>query len=131
MPTGLFKLIFVIAAGAASTYSISEFGPGMWSYIFVGVAALVFISTFVKALDALAIVLGALSGGLSAAALGLLLLAATVGGSFSMSESNVIFTYLLVFLALSGLSAFFWKDRLKKDSTEIEFDLDDLDDFAP
>ncbi|MDX1439233.1 MAG: hypothetical protein R3284_04955 [Rubricoccaceae bacterium] len=44
--------------------------------------------------------------------------AATVGGSFRMSESNVGFSFLLAGLTVLGLSAFLWKSRVDRNSTD-------------
>jgi hypothetical protein len=110
MLTALLKLIFVAATIAASTYSMSVFGPGMWSWIFLGVALIVLASLFFVRLAPLAAVLGKTSGFLAATALGLLLIAAMVGGSFHLSESNVIFAYLLGLLAAAGFAAYLWSE---------------------
>lgn len=112
------KLLFSIAAIATSVYSMSAFGPGMWSWIFVAVGLVVLISTFLPRLDRLARVLGQVSGALSGLALVLVLLAATVGGSFRMSESNVVFAFMLAGLTVLGLSAFFWKNGVDRNSTD-------------
>ena len=79
--TNFLKLLFVVAAIVASVYSMSVFGPGLWSWIFVGAALLVLASVFVARLGPLSIVLGRVSGILSSIALVILLIAATVGGS--------------------------------------------------
>ena len=116
--TSFAKLLFVLAAASASAYSMSVFGPGMWSWIFLGITFLVLVSVFVASLDVFAIILGCVSGVLAGLALALLMLAATVGGSFNMSDSNVVFAVLLVFLMIFGFTAFFWENRLNKESQD-------------
>jgi len=111
MVTGFLKLFFVVTAVAASTYSMNMLGLGLWSWLFLVLAFLVLLSVFVAWLDPLSIIIGIVSGILSGIALVLLLLAATVGGSFSMSESNVVFSFWLALLSFFGLMAFFWKNR--------------------
>ena len=63
---------------------------------------------FFEKLNALSVVIVRVSGVLSTLALLLLLLAATVGGSFNLSKSNEIFVAMLFILSIFGLSAFFW-----------------------
>lgn len=111
MLTALYKFLFVGTSVAASIYSMSVFGAGMWSWIFLGVAAFVLLSVLVAHLDTLAIIVAKVSAALAAIALVLLMVAGTVGGSFNLSESNVIFAVLLAMLCVFGLAAFFWDDR--------------------
>ena len=111
MLTGIYKLLFVSAVAGACGYSMSILGAGMWAWLLLLVAGFVLVSVFVPSLDHMATILGKISGLLAVLALALLLLAATVGGSFRMSESNAIFAVLLVLVALFGLAAFFWENR--------------------
>lgn len=116
--TSVGKVLFAAAALAASGYSMLAFGPGMWSWIFVGVGLTVLVSVFLPQLDLAASMLGRVSGVLSGLAFFLLMLAATVGGSFNMSESNVVFAVMLAVLAVLGLSAFYWRSRARPDRAD-------------
>jgi hypothetical protein len=113
---GFLKIIFVGATIAATITSMSEFGPGIWSEAFHVVAVVVLISVFFKILDPVAIILGRVSEILAGLMLGLLLTAATIGGSFNMSDNNVVLAMLLTFMIISGLSAFFWDNRQNIDT---------------
>ena len=127
MLTALTKILFVAAAGAASIYSMSIFGPGLWSWVFGGIALAILFSIFVASLDPVAIVLGKISGILSGLALTLLLIAATTGGSFNMSESNEVFAYMLGILSVFGISAFFWDNRAFKKSPDTSVETEEHD----
>ncbi len=108
MLTQLFKLLFSISATATSLFSIDIFGPGLWSLLFLGIALVVALSVFFRILHTTAVYISRISGVLVSVALILLLIAATTGGSFNMSESNEFFGFMLALLAFFGLSAFFW-----------------------
>jgi hypothetical protein len=107
IPT-LFKILFMMTAAGAGLYSISIFGTGMWSYIILGVAGLQSVSLFIAPLMKLAALAARATGIVSVVGLLLVLVAATTGGSFSMSESNIILSFLLVLLSVFGLSAVSW-----------------------
>ena len=104
----LFKILFMLTAATAGLYSISIFGTGMWSYIILGVAGLQLVSLFISPLAKIAALAARATGIVSVLALLLLLVAATTGGSFSMSESNIILSFLMVLLSVFGLSAVSW-----------------------
>jgi len=98
----------MLTAAGAGLYSISIFGTGMWSYIILGVAVLQFVSLVISPLNKIAALAARATGIVSVIALALLLVAATTGGSFSMSESNIILSFLMVLLSVFGLSAASW-----------------------
>ena len=104
----IFKILFMLTAAGAGAYSISIFGTGMWSYIIIGVAGLQLVSLFITPLNKIAALAARATGILSIITLVLLLVAATTGGSFSMSESNIILSLLMVLLSFFGLSAASW-----------------------
>ena len=104
----LFKTLFMLTAAGAGLYSISIFGTGMWSYIIIGVAGLQLVSLFISPLNKIAALAARATGIVSVIALLLILVAATTGGSFSMSESNIILSFLLILLSVFGLSAASW-----------------------
>ena len=104
--TIFLKLIFVVAVTAVPIYSMSVFeGPGFWSWSFLAVAVFILVSVFVARLDAISRIAGISVGALSALGLVLLLIAGTIGGSFHLSESNVVLAVLLGFLSVAGFSA--------------------------
>jgi len=104
----IFKILFMLTAATAGLYSVSIFGTGMWSYIIIGVAGLQLVSLFMTPLNKIAALAARATGILSVIALVLLLVAATTGGSFSMSQSNIILSFLMVLLSVFGLSAVSW-----------------------
>jgi hypothetical protein len=107
----IFKILFMLTAAGAGLYSISIFGTGMWSYIIIGVAGLQLVSLFMTSLNKIAALAARATGILSVIALVLLLVAATTGGSFRMSQSNIILSFLMVFLSVFGLSAVSWPTK--------------------
>ncbi len=104
----LFKILFMLTATGAGLYSISIFGTGMWSYIIIGVAGLQLASLFISSLNKIAAITARATGAVSVIALLLILVAATTGGSFSMSQSNIILSLLMALLSFFGLSAASW-----------------------
>ena len=104
----LLKLLFVIAGVSATSYSMSVFGSGFWSWLFLSISGVVFVSIFVERLDPIVSILGIGTAVLSTISLVILLIAGTIGGSFHLSESNVIFALLLVFLSVTGFLSLFW-----------------------
>lgn len=121
--TAVLKVLFAAATAAASLYSMRVFGPGLWSWGFLGLAVVVLVSLPVPRLDPLARDIGKVSGVLALLALGLLFLAGTAGGSFRVSESNANFAVLLAVMGVFGLSAFAWRNRPLE-----RFEPDDVDD---
>lgn len=110
--SGLLKLLFVIAGVSATSYSMLVFGSGFWSWLFLGISGVVFVSIFVERLDPIVSILGIGTALLSAISLAILLIAGTIGGSFHLSESNVIFALLLVFLSTTGFLSLCWGNRM-------------------
>ena len=104
----LLKWMFVASTIMTSLFSMQVFGTGLWSFVFLGIAIVVVLSIWIKKLIPLGVLLARIAGVLSVLALGLLMLAATTGGSFNLSESNQQFAMMLVLLSVFGLSAFAW-----------------------
>ncbi len=109
--TAVLKACFTLATAATTLYSIHLLGHGPWSWAFLGIALFVALSLGVPPLDRPAIAIGKISGVLALLALALLLLAGTIGGSFRLSQSNVVFAVLLATMGLFGISAFAWRAR--------------------
>lgn len=116
--TAVLKVLFSAATIGASVYSMSVFGPGLWSWTFLVLAGLVLLSIPLPRLDRLAISIGKVSGVLALLALALLFIAATTGGSFRVSDDNAAFGVLLAVMAVFGLSALKWQDRLRESITD-------------
>ena len=110
----IFKTLFMLTAAGAGFYSISIFGTGMWSYIILGVAGLQCVSLFIAPLMKIAALAPRATGIVSVVGLLLLIVAATTGGSFSISESNIILSFLLILLSVFGLSAVSWPVNKKR-----------------
>ena len=104
----LLKWLFAASAIMTSLFSINVFGEGIWSFVFLGIAMVVVLSLWIRQLIPLGVLLARIAGVLSVMALGLLMLAATTGGSFNLSESNQQFALMLVMMSVFGLSAFAW-----------------------
>ena len=108
MLINLLKWLFSASAILASLYSMETFGAGLWSFLFLAIGLLVLLSLWIRKINPVAVVLARIAGVLSLLALGLLLLAATTGGSFRLSDSNQDFALMLALLSMFGLSAFGW-----------------------
>lgn len=92
---------------------LSELGLGIWSFLFLSAALIVFGTLFfssrseeVGAVVARTLSLG--SGLLALFALALFLMVATTSGSFHMAPDDTTFAVLLGMVAVSGCSALFW-----------------------
>ena len=101
--------IFSVCTAVTSLSSLVIFGLSWWPLLFLAIAAFVSLSLFFKPLGYIAILLARISGVLALMGLALLMLAATVGGSFHLSPSNWLMAGLMLTMAISGLSAFFWQ----------------------
>ncbi|GAB1621213.1 hypothetical protein AAOGI_12630 [Agarivorans albus] len=105
----LARLIFSICTAVTSLSSLVIFGLSWWPLMFLALASFVILSLYFKGLDYIAILLARICGALALLGLALLMLAATVGGSFHLSPSNWLMAGLMLTMSLSGLSAFFWQ----------------------
>ena len=103
----LFKLLLAGVTLATCIYSMSVFGPGLWSVAIAVTGVVVLLSAFVRSLRSTGTVLARLLGVLAVVGLGLLLLASTVGGSARMSDSNQIIAVGLFVMSAIGFAFFF------------------------
>jgi len=102
----LLKLFFSITTLALCLYGMRVFGVGLWSTLFALGGGFIFLSLFLPVLDPVVMVLAGVMGALSLLGLGLLLLAATTGGSFHLAPGDQIFALGLGLLGLSGCGLF-------------------------
>jgi|GEM_PF-805743 len=107
----LLKLVFAIVILLTVKISSAAVGIGIWSMASLAIAGVIFLSLFVRWLDAIALILGRLMavGGLLAGIL--LMLAGTIGGSFHLSPSNQELLAGLVLMTLFGMPFFFLKSE--------------------
>lgn len=111
MLINLLKWLFAASGIIFTIYSIRLFGQGIWAFAVFAAGMIVLLSVWIRQINAAAVWLARIAGVLSLVAFGLLMLAATTGGSFRLSESNQDIALLLVLLAVFGLSAFAWPER--------------------
>lgn len=111
MLPNLLKLLVGITAVATAATSVHLLGAGFWSLLFFVLGAFLVIAAFVNRLHEIAVAIGRSVGVLSLLGLGLLLLAATVGGSFNVSDGVEIIVVGLFVLSCLGGGFFFVKFR--------------------
>ncbi|UPW19595.1 hypothetical protein M0C34_04770 [Agarivorans sp. TSD2052] len=109
--TSILKCLFSLVTVAASLSSLLAFGVSWWPLLFIGLALFVAASVYFQSIDYIAILLARVGGVLALLGLALLMLAATVGGSFHLSPSNWLMAGMMLLMALFGLSGFFWGAR--------------------
>ncbi|WP_221076233.1 hypothetical protein [Agarivorans aestuarii] len=114
----LARLIFSVCTVVTCLSSLVILGLSWWPLLFLALAAFVCLSIYIKALDYIAILLARIGGVLALLGLALLMLAATVGGSFHLSPSNWLMAGLMLTMAISGLSAFFWQPAESQNAEE-------------
>lgn len=108
MITNFFKVLLSAVCLGLFFYSASVFGLTVAHLVLPAFALLVLISMFYRPLAGIVRNLSKYVGALSFAALVLLMLAGTIGGSFRLSPSNQAIAVMLLGMALLGLSAFLW-----------------------
>ncbi len=108
MISNFLKILLSFTTVSGCFYSMQVFGL---NYVLLGtiLAAFAILASIVYIrLRLLAKNLGIAIGIISFLILALLLLAANMGGSFSLSPSNEVIAIFLVFTSLFGFSSFFW-----------------------
>ena len=108
MISAFFKILLSFTTISGCMYCMHVFGL---NYVLLGTIATSFVILASVAYTGLRLIaknLGIAIGVISCISLALLLLAANMGGSFSLSPSNEIIVVFLVFASLFGLSAFLW-----------------------
>ena len=109
-----------MSAGSTCLYGMSVFGISAWAIAILLAALLLAVSAFTPRLDLPARVLGHAFGILSLLALGLLLLAGSIGGRFHLSSSNEVIAWLLFLVALFGMTSFLWPGAAPKPNAEAK-----------
>lgn len=112
----ILKTLLSVSTLALCTYGLFTFDFNMWPMLFSVFALVIFFSIFVEPLNMAAIIVARIMGVMSLFALLLLLLAATVGGAFHLSQSNLIVAVGLAMIALCGCGFFFI--RISKQSVK-------------
>jgi len=107
----ILNLLLSITTLAVCLYGVNVFGFSLWPILFSAMSIFLLVSTFSKKFNTAAIVIARIMGVLSLLAFVLLLLAATIGGSFHLSESNQIVAVALALMALFGCASFFIGNR--------------------
>ena len=108
MIANIFKLFLAAICLGMFFYAGSVFGFSLGHFLLPVISTLIVASIFYKPLSLPVKNLCKGVGILSSLAFFLLVLAAAMGGSFHLSPSNQIIAFLLVGMALFGLTSFFW-----------------------
>jgi len=107
----ILNLLLSITTLAVCLYGVNVFGFSLWPILFSAMSIFILVSTFFQKLNTAAIAIAGIMGVLSLLAFVLLLLTATIGGSFHMSKSNQIVAVALALMALFGCASFFIGNR--------------------
>jgi len=105
----ILKLLLSTTALAVSIYGVNLFGLSLWPTLAMVASLFIILSVFISKLDVVAILLARIMGGLSLVSFLLLIVAASLHGSYSMSESNQIIAVALALMAVFGCTFFFIK----------------------
>jgi hypothetical protein len=109
--TSILKLLLAATAIGASLHGVNVFGLGMWPIVFSACGIVILASIFLPKLHTTAIAIAKLIGVLSLIAFILLMVAATIGGSFHLSESNQTIAFELALMAVFGCIFFLIKNK--------------------
>ncbi|MCB1553006.1 MAG: hypothetical protein KDJ14_04285 [Xanthomonadales bacterium] len=102
----LLKLMFACSLSGTCLIGMAAMGPDPWGMLGVVVSVVVVASTLLRQLDLAALLIARIVGVLACLALGLLLLAGTIGGSFHLAPSNQMIAVGLALVAFSGCALF-------------------------
>ena len=105
----ILKLLLSITTLSVCLYGVNVFGFSFWPILFSALSVFIIVSLFFRKLNTAAVVIARIMGVLSLFALALLLIAATIGGSFHLSVSNQIVAVALALMALFGCALFLIK----------------------
>lgn len=112
----ILKFLLFATTIAACLYGIDVFGVSMWPVIFLMFSFIILLSLFVPKLNMVSIVIAKTIGIVSLLAFALLMLAATVGGSFRMSEGNQVIAIALALMAVFGCLFFLVKSNSERNT---------------
>jgi hypothetical protein len=103
------KLLLAVTTLAVCIYGVKVFGFSIWPLGFSILSGLLLFSIYYPKINQAAVTIAKIMGLLSLLALALLLLAATIGGSFYLSPSNQIIAIGLALMAVFGCGIFLIK----------------------
>ena len=99
-------LFFALACFSTSFASNSIMGAGMWFYIIIATGLFVFVSQFSVLLRDLGRTAALILAAMSVCAVVLTLLAATIGGSFSLDEMESLMIVSFSMIAVLGATLY-------------------------
>lgn len=105
----LLKLIFAFSISGTCLSGMAAMGPDPWGMLGILVGIFVAVSIIVRRLDAVALLIARLVGVFACMAIGLLILAGTIGGAFRLAPSNQLLAAGLALVAFSGCALFAFK----------------------
>ena len=94
--------MFAVSCLGASVLSARILGPGMWGWIILAAGVFVGSSPYIPTVSALGRVVALLLAVVSACAVALGLLAATIGGKFRLPDDQALLLGLFAIIAVSG-----------------------------
>ncbi len=100
----VFAILFTISCIATSTVSSHIMGIGIWFWVIIVIGMVVGISQFFKPLIEMGTALAILLSVISACAILLGLVAATIGGSFRMDDSAALLLFLFFTIIMNGIA---------------------------
>lgn len=112
----ILKILLSSVTLATCIYSAGVFGIGLWTLLFILLSLFLLLSIYFKALATASLMVARAMGALSLLAFLLLMLAAMVGGSFHLSESNKVIAASLAVMAVLGCAFFLIKAKHSVDA---------------
>lgn len=100
----VIAILFALACFSTSTLSSRMMGTGMWFWLIIAVGAFVAVSHFIPSLVCIGSGLALLLAGVSLCAVVLGLLAATIGGSFTIDTNSALLLSLFFIIFVLGLT---------------------------
>lgn len=97
-------ILYAVSCFATSWISGSILGVGMWFWIIIASGVFVAITQFFPKIRGLGAAMAGLIGIISVGAVLLVLLAATIGGSFKLDDDELLLLLSLFFIAVFGFT---------------------------
>ncbi|GAA0199109.1 hypothetical protein GCM10009123_03040 [Kangiella japonica] len=107
----LLKVLLSSITLATCFYAAGAFGIGIWTILFFILGVFLLLSVYFKRFYTASVMMARAMGVLSLVAFLLLMLAATVGGSFNLSESNKVVAVSLAVMTVLGCAFFLVKSK--------------------
>lgn len=98
------SLVFGLCCFLTSYVSSSLLGVGIWFWIIIGSGIFVAASAFLPALQNLGVGIAGMLAGISVVAVLLIVLAASIGGSFELGSSETALLLLFAMIAITGFT---------------------------